>query len=185
MDHGSHVPAQRLTQRTKFIFGIANQNIIVGIVRVQHQKCNQLFGAEGFTGPRYAQQESRLIQKVCLVAHNEIVGNGVLSEVDAALVLNLLHFEGNEHRKALGGKGAERIDFARPNGQRGVQAVELLELQCGKLAHMLAGNGKNRLSIAVKLLFGVGGDGQRDDGEHHPLIAGGKIVQKLLALLAL
>ena len=113
------------------------------------------------------------------------MGNGVLPEVDAALVLNFLHFEGNEHRKALGGKGTERIDFARPNGQHGVQAVELLELQGGKLTHMLAGHGENRLGIAVKLFFGVGADGQRDNGKHHSLVTGGEIVQKLLALLAL
>ena len=185
MDHGSHIPAQRLTKRPKFIFGIADQNIVVGVIRMQHQEGDQLFGAEGFTSPRYAQQKGRLVQEVCLVAHDEVVGNGVLPKINTALVLDLLHFERNEYRKALGGQSAERIDFARPNGQRGVQAVKLLELQCGKLAHMLAGNGKNRLSIAVKLFFGIGGDGQRDDGEHHPLIAGGEVVQKLLALLAL
>ena len=57
VDHRSIFSAQRLTQRSKFVLRIANQNIIVGIVRVQHQKGNQLFGAEGFTGPRYTQQE--------------------------------------------------------------------------------------------------------------------------------
>ena len=50
---------------------------------------------------------------------------------------------------------------------------------------MLSRHGKHRFGIAVKLLLGVGGDGQGHHREHHPLVAGGEVIQKLLAFLAL
>ena len=113
------------------------------------------------------------------------MGDGVLSEVNAALVLYLLYLKGHEHRKAFGGKGAKRIDPPCADGENGVQPVELLEFQHGKLAHMLSGHGKHRFGVAVELLFVVGGNDHRNDRQHHPLISRGQVIQKLLALLAL
>ena len=50
---------------------------------------------------------------------------------------------------------------------------------------MLSRHGEYRFGVAVKLLLGVGGDGQGHHREHHPLVAGGQIIQKLLAFFAL
>ena len=113
------------------------------------------------------------------------MGDGVLSEVNAALVLHLLHLKGHEHRKAFGGESAESIDLPCADGKNSVQPVELLEFQNGKLAHMLSCHGKHRFGIAVELLFVVGGNDHRNDCQHHPLIPCGQVVQKLLAFLAL
>ena len=113
------------------------------------------------------------------------MGDGVLPEVNAALVLHLLHLKRHEHRKALGGEGAKRIDSPCADGKNGVQPVELLKFQNGKLAHMLSCHGKHRFSVAVELLFVVGGNDHRNNGKHHPLISCGQVVQKLLALFAL
>ena len=113
------------------------------------------------------------------------MGNGVLPKVNASLVLDLLHLKGDEHRQTLGGEGAEGVDFAHPDGQGRVEAVKLLELEYRKLAHMLSCHGKHRLGVAVKLLLGVGGDRQGNHRKHHALVAGGEVVQKLLALFAL
>ena len=55
------------------------------------------------------------------------MGNGVFSEENTALVLNLLYLKGHKYRKAFGGESAERIDFSGADRQRCVQAVELLE----------------------------------------------------------
>ena len=38
------------------------------------------------------------------------------------------------------------------------------------------------LCVGVKLLLGIGSDDQGEDGLHHPLVAGGQVGQKLLAL---
>ena len=113
------------------------------------------------------------------------MGNGVLSKVNAALVLDLLYLKGDEYRQTLGGEGTKGVDFPRTDGQGGIQAVELLELEHRKLAHMLSSHGEYGFGIAVKLLLGIGGDGQGHHREHHPLVAGGEVVQKLLAFLAL
>ena len=182
MNDGCRFLAQSRRQRTKFVFRIADQHIIGGI---ENEESDQFFCAERFARTGHAQQERRLVQKICLVAHNEVVGDGVLSEVNAALVLYLLYLKGHEHRKALGSKGAKRIDPPCADGENGVQPVKLLEFQHGKLAHMLSGHGKHRFGVAVELLFVVGSNDHRNDRQHHPLISRSQIVQKLLALLAL
>ena len=182
MNDGRRFLAQSRRQRTKFVFGIADQHIIGGI---ENEKSDQLLGAERFARTGHTQQERRLVQKIGLVAHNEVVGDGVLSEINAALVLYLLHLKGHKHRKALSGEGTERIDPPCADGKNGVQPVELLEFQNGKLAHMLSCHGKHRFGIAVELLFVVGGNDHRNDRQHHPLIPRGQVVQKFLALLAL
>ena len=78
--------------------------------------------------------------------------------------------------KGFGSEGAERIDFPRADGEHGIQPVKLLELEGGKLAHMLAGNRKHRLRVAVKLLLAVGAKHHCNQAEHHALVAGGEVV---------
>ncbi len=58
-------------------------------------------------------------------------------------------------------------------------------LESGELAKMLAPDGEQSFRIAVKLLLGVGGQRHGQHGEHHALVAGSEIIQKLLALPAL
>ena len=153
------------------------------IVRVENEERDFLLDTERLAGAGNAQPEGGLIEQVCLVAHNKVVGNGVLPEVDAAPVHDLLHLKGHEHGKALGGQGAESVDLPGADGQDGVQAVKLLVFQHRQLAP--PGQGAYFFRVAVKLLFAVGGDDKGEDGLHHPLVAGGEVGQKLLALLAL
>ena len=50
---------------------------------------------------------------------------------------------------------------------------------------MLACCGVEHFGVAVELLFAVSQMHQRHQPEHHPLVAGGKVVQHLLGFLAL
>ena len=50
---------------------------------------------------------------------------------------------------------------------------------------MLTGNGLQRFRVAVQFLLAVRQMHQRHHGKHHPLVAGGEIVQHLTGLLAL
>ena len=111
------------------------------------------------------------------------MGNGVLPEVDAAPVHDLLHLKGHEYGKRFRGQRAESVDLPGADGQDGIQAVKLLVFQHRQLAP--PGQGAHLFRVAVKLLFAVGGDDKGEDGLHHPLVAGGEVGQKLLALLAL
>ena len=104
------------------------------------------------------------------------MGNGVLPVINPATVPDFLHLERNKYRKGFGSEGAERIDFPRADGEHGIQPVKLLELEGGKLAHMLAGNRKHRLRVAVKLLLAVGAKHHCNQAEHHALVAGGEVV---------
>ena len=173
MDHRGGLPAQGLTQGAKFVFRVADQHIVL---RVENEKSDLLLGKKGFAGTRHPQLERRLIQQIGLVAQEQVVGDGVLSKVDAALVLDLLHLEGHEHRQALGGEGAKGVDFSHPDGQCRVEAVHLLELEHRHLAHLLAGHRLDRLRVALQLLIGIRHDDQGEDAEHHPLVAGGQVV---------
>ena len=182
MNDGRRFLAKSRRQRTKFVFRVADQYIIGS---VENKKSDQFLSAERFARTGHAQQERRLVQKICLIAHDEVVRDGVLPEVNAALVLHLLHLKGHEHCKTFGGEGTERIDLPCADGKNGVQPVELLKFQHGKLTHMLSRHGKHRFGVAVKLLFVVGDNHHRNDRQHHPLISCGQVVQKFLALLAL
>ena len=185
MGHRRFLPAQGFDECAKFSLRVTDQDVVICVIWVEHKKRDQLLGAEGLARAGDAQQEGRLVQKVRLVAHDEVVGNGVLSKVNAALILDLLDLEGDEYGQGFRGEGTEGVDFPHPDGQGGVQAIKLLELEHRKLAHVLSRHGKHRFGIAVKLLLGVGGDGQGHHREHHPLVAGGEVIQKLLAFLAL
>ena len=178
-DHGADI-AHRFNERGVLPLRVCYENIIV---RVENEERDFLLDTERLAGAGNAQPEGGLIEQVCLVAHNKVVGNGVLPEVDAAPVHDLLHLKGHEHGKALGGQGAESVDLPGADGQDGVQAVKLLVFQHRQLAP--PGQGAYFFRVAVKLLFAVGGDDKGEDGLHHPLVAGGEVGQKFLALLAL
>ena len=113
------------------------------------------------------------------------MGDGVLAEVDAALVHDLLHLEGDEHSKALRRQRPEGVNAPRSDGQHRIKPVILLVLQHGKLTHVLAGNSQHGLGVALELLLRFCGENHGEDAKHHALVAGGEIVQKLLGLPAL
>ena len=58
------------------------------------------------------------------------------SKVNAALILDLLDLEGDEYGQGFRGEGAEGVDFPHPDGQGGVQAIKLLELEHLSLIHI-------------------------------------------------
>ena len=181
VNHGAHI-AHGLYQRGVLTFGIADQNIILG---VQHQKGHKFLGREGLAGTGNAQQERGLVQQILLVAHDEVVGDGVFSKVDTALVHDLLHLKGHEHRKAFRGQGTEGIELPGANGKHSVQAVHLLIFENRHLAHPLPCGGENGIRIRIQLLLGVGGNDHGQNAEDHPLVTGGQVIQKLLAFLSL
>ena len=182
MDDGTNVVPHRLHQRGKLALGIADQNIVI---RVEHEEGDQFLYRERFARAGHTEDKRRLVQQRFLIAHNEVVGDGVLAEVDAALVHDLLHLEGNEHGKALRRQRPEGVNAPRPDGQHGIEPVILLVLQHGKLTHVLAGNGQHGLGVALELLLCFRSKNHSENAQHHALVAGGEIVQKLLGLPAL
>ena len=113
------------------------------------------------------------------------MGNGIFAEVNTALIHDLLHLEGHQHRKALRGESSECVDFSRTDGQHRIQSVRLLILQRGHLTHVLSRRRQHRFRIQVQLLLGVCGNHHCDHRKHHALVTGGQVVQKFLGFLAL
>ena len=111
--------------------------------------------------------------------------NRVLTEIDTALVHDLLNLERHQNREALGGKRSEGVNLPEANRKDRVEPVRLLELQRGHLAHVLSCGREDCLGIQIELLLGICRDNHRHNGKHHALVSGRQIVQELLRLLAL
>ena len=105
--------AQRLDQRRILPFRVQNNNVIL---RRQGNGHNQQLGKEGFAGTGNAQQHHGLVQQVFHIAQNQVMGDCILPKVNSSRLLNLLHLEGHEHRKALCGQGTEGINLLGADG---------------------------------------------------------------------
>ena len=180
-DHRAEI-AHSFNKRRVFSLGVTDQNVIVG---VQNEEGNQFLCRERLTGAGDTEQECGLVQEICLIAHDEIVGNGIFTEVNAALIHDLLHLERHQHRKALRGESSEGIDFSRTDGEHRIQSIRLLILQRRHLAHVLSRCRQHRFRIQAQLFLGVCGNHHCDHRKHHALVTGGQVVQKLFGFLAL
>ena len=180
--HPDHLTTQRFRQEAKFGFGVQNEDIVIG---GQGDADDLLLGGEGFAGAADTQTETVPVEEFAAVRHDHVLGNSVLPVVDATALEDLLGAEGNQHRSALCGQGAQGMDFPQSIGQNGIQAILLLPAQRAHLAQMLSGHGEDGFGIRVQLLLGVGQMHQRHQAEHHPLVPVCEVVQHLLGFLPL
>ena len=180
---GQHdcLAVHRLDQRGIFSLRV-NENIVR--VRVcQNQPDKFILADKGLAGTGHAENHSVAVEKIPAVDDDQIFADGILTEIHAVGVTDFLCAEGRENGKAVGGQGANRVNFSYPIRQRGVERVHLLVFQPRQTGR--AGSGKNRGGIAVKLLFAVGGMHNGNHHQHHSLIVGGDVVEKILCLRAL
>ena len=161
---------------------VKNQDVIFGGKGNLHQF---LLCTHRLAGTRHAQTEAVAIQQLGAVSHDHILADSILPVVDTARLQNFLRTERDQHGSAFGGQGAQRLDAAQTVGQHSVEAVLLLPAQGGKLAQVLAPHRLQRLGVAIQLFLAVRHVDKGDEAEHHPLVAGGQVVQHLLGLLAL
>ena len=180
--HPDHLTTQRFRQEAEFGFGVQDEDIVIG---GQGDADDLLLGGEGFAGSADTQPKAVPVEEFAAVRHDHVLGNSVLPVVDAAALEDLLRAEGNQHRSALGGQGAQGVDLPQAIGQNGIQAIFLLPAQRAHLAQMLSGHSEDGFGIRVQLLLGVGQMHQRHQAEHHPLVSVGEVVQHLLGFLAL
>ena len=111
-----HLAAQCLGERGVLALGVAYHYVVVGRER---KHSYELLGREALARARHAQHERVGVQEPRLVAQDEVARYGVLAEVHAALLHDLLHAERHEHGEALGGERAHRLDATHAYGQRG------------------------------------------------------------------
>ena len=124
------------------------------------------------------------IEQFLTVTDDGIPGNGIDAVADAAPVDDFLSAKGYQNGGALGGQGSGFL-WVYPHraiGQGGIQTILLPILHGGKLAEVGAANADNLLGVAVQGRKAVGGMHQRHIDEHHALVAGGQVIQKLLGL---
>lgn len=182
VEHAAYIRGNALDERLVLVFRVAYEDLVV---RIEDELKDHLLDEEGLAAAGDAQHKARLIHQVLPVTENEVVGDGVLAQIDAARFVDLLDLERHEHGEALRGECAEGVYLPGADGQHGVEAVYLLEGQSRQLAHILACDGFYRLGIAVQLLLAASGQHHGQDAVHHPLVTGGQIVQELFGLLPL
>ena len=174
--------AEGFHQMSEFGFHIQDQDIIL---RGQCDLSDFFFGTHGLAGAGHAQAKAVAVEQLPAIYHDAVPADGVLAIVESMGLHNFLGSERNEHCRAFGSQGAQCLDAPQAIGQHGVQAIPLLPTQGGKLAQVLTGNRKQRFGIIIQLLFGTCHVDKGDQTKHHPLVAGGQIIQHLLGFLAL
>ena len=91
-----------------------------------------------FTTTRNTENELVAVQKLSAVCDDHILGNNILTVINAVGMANILHSERDKDRKALCGQSTERINLADTEGHRRIQSVKLLELENTELAKVLS-----------------------------------------------
>ena len=104
-------------------FHVQNQDVIL---RRQGDLSDFLLGAHGLAGTGHAQTETVAVEQLPAIYHDAVLADGVLAVVHPLLLHDFLGAEWNEHRRALGGQGAQCFDAPQSIGQHGVQTVPLL-----------------------------------------------------------
>ena len=173
---------QRLHQRLVFPLGIGDDHVrVVG----QQEVDDLLLCREGFARTGHVENEAVAVEQVVTVDQDHVLGDDVYTLEHAAAVLDLLHLERHEDRKAFRGQRPPRRDPVDADGQRRVEAVELLVFQRADLAHVLSARGGDRLGVGVELLKRIRRVQDRQDHPDHLLVTGRDVIQEFPDLLAL
>ena len=187
--HLDHLAAQPLDEWPVLALRVDDDDVVrrpaVTILRRQGQPHHLPLGGEGLAGAGHAEDKAVGVEQLPAVGEDEVLADGILAVVHAALMEDLLGLERHEDGQRLGGKGAEGIDAAQAQGQRRHQPLRLLPVEGGELTQVLAGNGLEGFCVAVQFFLAVRQMHQRHYGEHHALVTGGEIVQHLTGFLAL
>ena len=161
---------------------VEDEDVILGRKRDLH---DFFLGAHTLAGTRNAQTKTVAVEQQAAIRYDHVLADSVLPIIQTVRLHDFLRTERNQHGGAFGGERAQGLDFSQSIRQHRVQPVLLLPAQRRKLAQVLTRRGVERFGIAVELLFAVSQMHQRQQPEHHPLVAGCQIVQHLLGFLAL
>ena len=74
------------------------------------------WSAYGLAGAGHAEDKAVGVEQLPAVGEDEVLADGILAVVHAALMEDLLGLERHEDGQRLGGKGAEGIDAAQAQG---------------------------------------------------------------------
>lgn len=109
-------------------FWVADDNIIV---RHEERIADLTLRAEGFTGTGSAQNQTVGVLQLFAVNHDQVVGQGVQTVVQAflAVVEQLLCGKRHKNRRAAGGQTPLDLDLAVCQRQRGHKPLLLLKIK--------------------------------------------------------
>ena len=118
--HLDHLTAQPLDERPVFGFRVDDNDVVLqaacAVLRRQSQPHHLALGGEGLAGARHTEDKAVGVEQFPAVGEDEVLADGILAVVHAALMADLLGLEGHEDSQRLGGKGAEGIDAAQAQG---------------------------------------------------------------------
>ena len=175
--NGDDLAAQCPYQLAIFAFGIDDNDVMVGR---ESQRGDLLLGRHRLTRAGNAGNKAVAVQKVSAVANDEVMRYGVDAVVNTARVLDLLRFERHKDSGTFRGQGAGSVNALEAEGQHRVQGVLLLVAQNVKLTAPRPPDGLQGLGVLIELFKVICQMRQRDECQHHALVAAHEIIHKLL-----
>ena len=150
-------------------FRVADDNIIV-----RHQKCvgDLTLCRETFARAGSAENQPIRVFQLLPVHHNQVVGQGVQTIIQAFLTVVEQLLCGKRHKncRAAGGQSPLNFDLAIRQRQAAHQALLLLKIKAAQVAVVLLGDGAGLKDVVFQLLLRAPGVQHQKSDEEHPLV---------------
>ena len=97
----------------------------------------------------------------------------------------VLHTERHKDGQRFGSQCTEAVDLANTERHCGIQTVHLLKFQGRKLTKVFSRRSQDSFGVVVKLFLCIRSVYHRQHGEHHTLVTGSQVIEKLFHFLLL
>ena len=163
------LPMQTLHQRSVLCFRVADDNIIV---RYQKSVGDFTLCTEGLAGTGSAENQTVRIFQLFAVHHNQVVGQGVQTVIQAffAGLVQFLCGKRDKNCRAAGGQTSLDLDLTVCQRQAAHQPLLLLKVKAAQVAVVLLGNTGCLKNIVFQFLLRAPGVQHQKSDEEHPLV---------------
>ena len=163
------LPVQTFHQWSILRLRIAHKNIVI---RNEKSIANFSLCAERLARAGSAQNQTVGVFQLFAVHHNQVIGQGVQTVVQAFLTVveQLLRSKRHKNCRAAGGQSPLNFDLAVCQRQRGHKPLLLLKIQPAQFAVVLLRNADRLKDVGFQFLLGLTGVQHQKSDKEHPLV---------------
>ena len=163
------LPMQTFHQWSILRLRIAHKNIVI---RDEKSIANFSLCAERLARAGSAQNQTVGVFQLFTVHHNQVIGQGVQTVVQAFLTVveQLLRSKRHKNCRAAGGQSPLNFDLTVCQRQAAHQPLLLLKIQPAQFAVVLLGNADRLKHVGFQFLLGLAGVQHQKRDEEHPLV---------------
>ena len=160
---------QTLHQRSVLCLRVCDDNIIV---RHEERIADLTLCTEGLTRARGAENQTVGVLQFLPVNHDQVIGQGVQTVVQAflAVVEQLLCGKRHKNRRAAGGQTTLDLDLAVSQRQAAHQPLLLLKIKAAQFAVVLLRNADCLKHVGFQFLLSLAGVQHQKSDKEHPLV---------------